>query len=151
METLKNVPALRNSWPTLLNNFFNRDSFNEGNLNFFDQNNFSTPAVNIKETDRDFSIDLMAPGFAKEDFRVEVDKNLLTISAEKRTENESGENGKYHRREFSYQSVRRSFTLPENIVDADSIKAQYSDGILCLTIPKKEEALPKPAKLIEIS
>lgn len=140
---------LNNSWPMLLNNFFNRDSFNEGNMNFFDQNN-SLPAVNIKETTENFSIELLAPGMTKADFKIEVDNDQLTITAQKQTESEN-DSGNYHRKEFSFQSLQRTFTLPENVVDVDKISAQYTEGILYLTIPKKEEALPKPAKLIEIA
>jgi HSP20 family protein len=150
METLRRLPMLNNSWPMLLNNLFNRDSFNEGNQNFFDQNNAVLPAVNIKENSESFSIELLAPGMTKADFKIEVDKNQLTISAQKQSVSESG-SGNYHRKEFSFQSLQRSFTLPENLVDVDKINAQYTEGILYLTIPKKEEALPKPAKLIEIA
>lgn len=143
---------LTNNWPMLLNNFFNRDSFNEGNLDFFDQkNNFVTPAVNIKETPQNFAIEILAAGLSKNDFKIEINNNELTISAEKSTSSESHENGNYHRKEFSFQSLKRTFTLPENIVDIDKINAQYTDGILDIQIPKKEEALPKPVKLIEIS
>jgi HSP20 family protein len=151
METLRKMPMLSNPWPMLLNNLFNRDSFNEGNLNFFDQNNTVVPAVNIKESAEAFTIEMLAPGMAKNDFKIEVDKNTLLVSAEKTSKNESDNDGNYHRREFSFQSLRRSFTIPGNIVDTDRISAQYSDGILRLEIPKKEEALPKPPKMIEIS
>ena len=152
METLRRLPVLNNSWPVLLNNLFNRDSFNEGNLDFFDQkNSLITPAVNIKETTQNFAIELLAPGMSKSDFKIEVNGNELIISAEKRTEKESQEAGNYHKKEFSFESLRRTFTLPEHIVDIDKINAQYHEGILLLEIPKKEEALPKPAKLIEIS
>ena len=150
METLKRLPMINSSWPMLLNNLFNRDSFNEGNLNFFDQNNAVIPAVNIKETTESFAIELLAPGMTKADFKVEVDKNQLTISAQKQSQSETDLDN-YHRKEFSFESLRRTFTLPENIVDVDKINAQYTEGILYLTIPKKEEALPKPAKLIQIS
>lgn len=141
---------LTNSWPMLLSNLFNRDAFNEGNLNFFDQNNAVIPAVNIKEASDSFSIELLAPGMTKADFKIEVDKNQLTISAQKQSESEDSSDN-YHRKEFSFQSLQRTFTLPEDLVDADKINAQYTEGILYLTLPKKEEALPKPAKLIEIA
>lgn len=152
METLRRLPGLNNSWPLLLNNLFNRDSFNEGNLEFFDQkNNIVTPAVNIKEMGQNFEIEMLAPGFSKNDFRIEVNGNELIVFAEKSTENESQEEGKYQKREFNIESLRRKFTLPENIVDTDKISAEYDGGILCLEIPKKEEALPKPVKVIQIS
>lgn len=150
METLRRRPMLTNSWPMLLSNLFNRDAFNEGNLNFFDQNNAVVPAVNIKEASDSFSIELLAPGMTKADFKIEVDKNQLTISAQKQSESEDSSDN-YHRKEFSFQSLQRTFTLPEDLVDADKINAQYTEGILYLTLPKKEEALPKPAKLIEIA
>lgn len=138
-----------NDWPMLLSNFFNRDAFNEGNLNFYNQNQVTVPAVNIRESAEAYGIELIAPGFSKTDFRIEVDNNRLTVSAEKNTENQT-RNDNYYRREFNCESIRRSFTLEEKVVDADRINAQYADGILRLYIPKKEEALPKPAKLIEI-
>lgn len=149
METLKNLPMLSNSWPTLLNNLFNRDAFNEGNLNFFDQQNAVIPSVNIRESHDSFAIEVLAPGMAKTDFKIEVDGKQLVISAAKQSQSESNTDN-YHRREFSVSSLRRTFTLSE-MVDADKIKAQYVDGILYVSLPKKEEALPKPAKLIEIS
>ena len=151
METLRRLPVLNNSWPLLLNNLFNRDSFNEGNQEFFDQKNSITPAVNIKELKQNFEIEMLAPGFSKNDFKIEVNGNELIVSAEKSRENESQEAGNYHKKEFSFESLRRKFTLPENIVDIDKISAEYNEGILCIQIPKKEEALPKPAKLIQIS
>jgi HSP20 family protein len=152
METLRRLPVLNNTWPLLLNNLFNRDSFNEGNLDFFDQkNSIITPAVNIKELDQNFEIEMLAPGFSKNDFRIEVNGGELIITAEKSTENESQETGNYHKKEFSFESLKRKFTLPENIVDIDKISAEYNGGILYLEIPKKEEALPKPVKLIPIS
>lgn len=149
METLKRLPMLNNSWPTLLSNLFNRDVFNEGNLNFFDQNTASVPAVNIKETDDSFSIELLAPGMNKSDFNIEVDGKQLTISAQRQSESENG-SGNYHRKEFSYESLSRTFTLPENLVDTDKINARYNEGILYVSVPKKEEALAKQAKRIEI-
>lgn len=150
METLKRLPALRNEWPMLLSNFFNRDAFNEGNQSFFNQN-YITPAVNIRESAEAYAIELVAPGMTKNDFKIELDGSQLTITAEKADESESGDQHTYHRKEFSFQSVKRSFTLPEKVVDAEKITAEYKEGILYLNIPKKEEALPKPARMIQIS
>lgn len=107
------------------------------------------PPVNIKETENSFLVELMAPGMKKEDFNIELDNELLTISAEVRSENSTQEEGKFTRREFGYSSFRRSFTLPETVKEED-IKAMYQDGILRIDLPKKEEALPKPKRLIEI-
>ena len=84
----------------------------------------------------------------KEDFNIEVDNDLLTISSEFQSENTT-EEGKFTRREFSHSSFRRSFTLPETVKD-DDIKASYENGILKISLPKREEALPKPKRLIDI-
>jgi HSP20 family protein len=112
--------------------------------------NFNTnvPAVNIKETDTSFGIELAAPGKKKEDFNIEIDHNVLTISSEEKTEKEKTE-GKYTRKEFSYSSFRRAFTLPET-VNTESINATYENGVLYVALPKREEALPKPKRLIKI-
>lgn len=96
------------------------------------------PAVNIAETDGDFQIELAVPGLKKEDFKINVDKNILSISAEKKSES-TPEGKKYSKREYSYTSFVRSFTLPETI-DHGKIDAAYTDGILKLTVAKKEEA-----------
>lgn len=109
----------------------------------------AVPPVNIRETDESFTVELMAAGLKKEDFNIEVDNDLLTISSEVRKENNE-ETAKFTRREFSFTSFKRSFTLPET-VKHDEINAAYEDGILRITLPKKEEALPKAKRLIEIS
>jgi len=96
------------------------------------------PAVNIAETENEFHIELAAPGLSKEDFKVNLDKNVLTISAEKKAENTVNDK-KYSKREYSYNSFVRSFTLPES-ADQSKIEAEYTDGILKLNVAKKEEA-----------
>ena len=96
------------------------------------------PAVNIAETDNEFHIELAVPGLKKEDFKINLDKNVLSISAEKKAEN-TDEGKKYSKREYSYSSFVRSFTLPES-TDHAKIEADYTDGILKLNVPKKEEA-----------
>lgn len=128
-----------------------------GNLmeNFFNDNFLSrefssaVPAVNVLETDDEFNVELSAPGFKKDDFKIECDNQMLTISGEHRTENESKEKT-FTRREFNYGSFRRTFTLPET-VNEDKIDAKYEDGILKIHLPKKEEAKAKPPKEIKIS
>lgn len=110
--------------------------------------NANVPAVNIKETDTSFGIELAAPGKTKEDFNIEIDHNVLTISSEEKSEKEATQ-GKYTRKEFNYSSFRRAFTLPET-VNTDSINATYENGVLHVALPKNEEALPKPKRLIEI-
>ena len=96
------------------------------------------PAVNIAETENEFHIELAVPGLKKEDFKINLEKNVLSISAEKKTENVD-EGKKYSKKEYSYNSFIRSFTLPET-VDHARIEAEYTDGILKLTVAKKEEA-----------
>ena len=112
--------------------------------------NRMVPPVNIRENDNNYSVELMAPGMKKEDFNIELDNELLTISAEIKSENITQEEGKFTRREFSYSSFKRTFTLPETVKEED-IQAAYQDGILKITLPKKEEALPKPKRMIEIA
>jgi HSP20 family protein len=98
------------------------------------------PAVNISETDNHYHIELAAPGLKKEDFKIDVDHNVLTISAEKQTEQtENNDNKKYNKREYSYTSFARSFTLPES-ADDGSIDATYTDGVLKIDVAKREEA-----------
>lgn len=97
-----------------------------------------TPAVNIAETENQFHIELAVPGLSKEDFKISVDKNVLSVSAEKKTENVE-EGKKYSKKEYAYNSFVRSFTLPES-ADQSKIEAEYIDGILKLNVAKKEEA-----------
>jgi len=96
------------------------------------------PAVNIAENDNEFHIELAVPGLKKEDFKINLDKNILTISAEKKSEN-TAETKKYSKREYSYNSFVRSFTLPDT-ADHSKIDADYTDGILKLNVAKREEA-----------
>lgn len=107
------------------------------------------PAVNINEDDNQFIIDVAAPGMEKKDFKLELNHNVLTISAEKEEEKEEKKR-KFSRREFNYASFRRSFTLP-NMVNEEGIKATYQNGVLSISIPKKEEAKVKPLKQIDIA
>ncbi len=123
----------------------------------FDKNIFSrgseadsmVPAVNIRENEDAFILDLAAPGMKKEDFKINLDNNVLSISSEKKHEsNESNE--KWTRREFAYSSFCRTFTLPKSI-DLEKIKADYKDGILALQLPKREEAKVAVNREIKIS
>jgi len=108
----------------------------------------SHPAVNIIETEDDFKIQLAAPGLTKKDFNLNVENETLTISAEKKVEKVEGET--YNRHEFSFNEFKRTFHLPETI-DNQQITANLENGILTVTLAKKEEAKPKPAKKIEIN
>jgi len=136
-------------FPNFFDKFFDTDLF-DWNARNFSGTNTTLPSVNIKESDEGFEVEMAAPGLKKEDFNIELNNDVLTISSEKKVENEVKDGEEFTRREFSYQSFRRSFTLP-NIVEMDKIKASYEDGILKINIPKKEEAKPKPAKKIAIA
>lgn len=114
--------------------------------------NPNVPAVNIKETEDGFELEVAVPGMKKEDFKVELDHDVLTISSENEHKNEEKDkDGKYTKREFRYQSFKRSFRLPKGVVDGEKIQAKYENGILYLGLPKKEEAKPKPARQIEVA
>lgn len=149
MNLVKRNSALNNALPMLLDNFFNRDAFREGNLNFYDATT-SVPAVNIKETTENYALEMVAPGMAKTDFKVALENDVLTISAEKSNSTSEAEEGVYSRKEFSYQSLKRSFSFPQDVVDTERIEAKYEDGILHIKIPKKEEVLRNRIKQIEI-
>ncbi|WP_134089118.1 Hsp20/alpha crystallin family protein [Olivibacter sp. XZL3] len=143
------VRRTRGSFPSLFDDFFNRDLFNWDNGNL-SQANVTVPSVNIKETADNYEVEMAAPGMNKNDFKIELDGNLLTISSSKEFEDEKKEDG-YARKEFSYQSFQRSFNFPKDVVDEDKIEAKYENGLLQLTIPKKEEAKRKGPRLINIS
>jgi HSP20 family protein len=96
------------------------------------------PAVNISESDNAYHVELAAPGLSKQDFKINLDRNLLNISVERQSEN-SEEGKRYNKQEFSFQSFVRSFTLPE-AADHNGIEASYENGILKVDIKKKEEA-----------
>ncbi len=108
----------------------------------------TVPAVNIKETNDAYVIEMAAPGLKKSDFDIEFDNGILTISSKKEDEKVE-ENVNYTKREFSYSEFKRSFTLPDT-AEVDKIEAKYKDGILEIVIPKKEEAKVKPKKKISI-
>jgi HSP20 family protein len=146
MTKWNNGPNMTN----LFDDFFSRDLWNRGLTNN-SSTNTTIPAVNIKETTEAFVVEMAAPGMKKEDFRVELDGNNLTITSEMQNETDVKEGERYTRREFSYQSFERSFTLPKNVVDVDQINAKYENGVLHLLIPKREEAKQKPPRFIEIN
>ena len=135
----------RTFFPSIVDEFFGRDFL----PNIFEfQTGINMPSVNIVEGKNDFRIEVAAPGLQKDDFKINLDNNVLTISSEKEEKQEEKDE-RYMRREFSYTSFRRSFSLPQT-VEADKISANHSNGVLSISIPKKEEAKIKPAKQIEI-
>jgi len=102
--------------------------------------------VNVKETEKSYQLEVVAPGFEKTDFKVNLDQNLLTISAEKKNEVKE-ENDKQIRREYSYHSFKRSFTIDEKI-DATNIDASYINGVLTLNLPKKETVKASATEIV---
>ena len=138
-----------NQHPSLFDRFFDNNLFDWSNRNFSNTNT-TLPSVNIKESNDNFEVEMAAPGFTKNDFKIELNHDLLTISSEKEIENETKEGQQFSLREFSFQSFSRSFTLP-NSADSEKIVAKYENGILLITIPKKEEARPKPSRQIAIA
>ncbi len=136
--------------PSFWDNFFSKDLMDWGSTNF-SSTDTTLPAVNVKESEDAFQIEVAAPGMSRGDFRVNLENNVLTISSEKKEEKKEEGKGLYTRREFSYQSFQRSFTIPENLVEGEKISAKYSNGLLSISLPKKEEVKPKPAREIKIS
>lgn len=132
--------------PRVFNNIFDDDFF----TGFFgDSNKGTLPAVNISESNEDFRIELAAPGYRKEDFKIDLDKNVLTISVEQQDKKEEQEDKKLLRCEYRYSTFTRAFTLPDS-ANSDKINASYADGVLAITIPKHETAKTKPARQISI-
>jgi HSP20 family protein len=136
------------NYPSVFDRFFDNDLFDWSHKNF-STTNTTLPSVNIKESTQDFVVEVAAPGLEKGDFKIELNRDILTVSSEKKVEKETKEGQQFTCREFSYQSFSRSFTLP-NIADGDKIAAKYENGILSISIPKKEEIISKMNRQIEI-
>ncbi len=137
--------AIAPGFESMFNEFFNHDfpvSFRNGAVQ-------KSPAVNVVESPNGYRLEVAAPGLAKEDFEVKVDKDQLTISAKKAETKAEDNVEKYTRKEFSFFEFSRSFHLPET-VDTTNIKASYENGVLHVTLEKKPEAKPQPARVIEI-
>ena len=139
----------RNEWPLLgngswLSDFFDTEKFFDSDL----LKNRALPAVNVKETEKNYEIEVVAPGRSKKDFKISAEEGVLTISSEIEEKKEQNEKD-YTRKEFSYSSFSRSFMLPEN-ANEDDIKANYADGILKLEVAKKVISQPKVKKAIEV-
>ena len=125
--------------------------------NFFDEDFFpvvpnrtsSMPAVNIREDEKSYALDLAVPGMDKKDLKIDINEDVLTISSESKNETEESKDG-FRRKEFSYKAFTRSFYIPEN-VNREKIEATYKDGVLSINLPKQEEEKSKVTKTIEIS
>ena len=127
---------------------FGNELFNWENNNF-SRTSTTLPSVNIQETADNYEVEVAAPGMDKNDFKITLDGNLLIISSVKEQE-QTNDEATFTRREFSYESFQRSFQLPKNVVDEDKITARYENGLLHLSIPKREEVKQKPPRMIDI-
>ncbi|MBX2895746.1 MAG: Hsp20/alpha crystallin family protein [Cyclobacteriaceae bacterium] len=142
------MKLMKSSLPSLVN-----DGFLSGLLDdrFFDSDWMkrmeNVPAVNVVETEKDFEIEMAAPGLDKKDFNITVENGVLSITCEKKTETQEDKKN-YMRKEYNYKGFSRSFTLPENI-KTEKVDARYENGILKLVLPKTVEAKVKP-KAIEV-
>ncbi|MGB1017898.1 MAG: Hsp20/alpha crystallin family protein [Chitinophagales bacterium] len=130
---------------SIFDELFNNETFNTPKANTGN----TTPAVNIRENENGFFLDFALPGVSKDQVVIKLDNDKLTVSSEKK-ENKEEKTENFTRREFHFNSFKRSFVLPETI-DVSKIKANHNDGILSIEIPKKEEAKPKPVRQIEIA
>ena len=142
------MTLLSKRFPSLLPGFFDEPFFNvdwSGNKSWLSE----MPPVNIVDKGGEFDIELAVPGMNKEDFHVTCENGYLTIKAEKEEKKEEKDKN-YTRREYNYNSFERSFSLPES-VKADQVKAKYENGVLKLSLPKKEEAKAKPKMEVKIS
>lgn len=141
------------AWSSWIDEMFNRDLPSIFTPNF--NTGITLPKVNIREAKDAYYVDMAVPGMKKTDFHIDLDNKVLSISNDvvEKNKEESGKNeeeGNYTRREFGYASFKRSFSLPETIKE-ENIKASYSDGILSIHLPKKEESIQKPPRSIKIS
>jgi HSP20 family protein len=144
MEDKAMLPTItRRTFSPFLSNLFDDDFFPVLN-----NRTSSMPAVNIKENDKSYFLELAVPGMDKKDLKIDINEDVLTISSESRSESEEEKDG-YKRKEFSYSSFCRSFYIPENI-NRDKIEANYKDGILNVELPKMEEEKSKITRQIKI-
>ncbi|MBD3631258.1 Hsp20/alpha crystallin family protein [Cyclobacterium sp.] len=136
-------------WPKAISDLLGSDNWPEFDTRFYDwEQKFEIPSVNIKETEKEFQVEVAAPGFEKKDFKIESSEGVLTIQAEKEVKKEEDKE-QIKRQEFSYASIKRSFSLPEN-AESDKIAAKYENGILMLEIPKLKQVVAPAKKEIKV-
>ena len=153
MKTL----AKRNAdvFPSFVSDFFRTSPFMGSGLFDLDTDllparlGVTVPSANVRETEKEYMVELAVPGLTKNDFKIEIENNLLTVSAEKEEEKNEKEKG-FTRREYSFNSFSRSFSLPENRM-AEKIDAKYEEGVLKIHVPKKEVTPQKLKKEITVS
>jgi HSP20 family protein len=129
--------------------FFMPNLFDDDFLPLLSDRKSTMPAVNIREDEKKYFLELAIPGMDKKDLKIDINEDVLTISSENKSETEENRNG-YKRKEFSYSSFSRNFYLPEN-VEREKIEANYKDGILSVELPKQEEGKNKITREIKIS
>jgi len=134
-------------FPSFFDDFLRRDIFNWGNADFFPA---KSPAVNLREQPGHYEVELAVPGVKREDIKVQLNGNTLTISCQKTAETRE-DNDRYISREFNYGSFSRVFQLQKDVVDIDQIDAKLEEGILKLRIPKTEKAKQQESRLIEVA
>jgi HSP20 family protein len=143
------LPAMikrKSYYPTWNDHIFGNDLFSKF---FSDGADYSVPAVNIRETDNSYQIEMAVPGIAKDDLNIKLENDILTIASERKQENDKNSDG-YMRREFAYHTFSRSFELPE-MVNTEKIKATHTDGVLTIELPKVKEETANKSKTIKIS
>jgi HSP20 family protein len=138
----ENKPSMPNLWDEFFGNGLLGDVYRNSRMS-------SLPSANIIDEKERFLVELAAPGLEKEDFKISLAENVLSISVEKEEKSEENKDN-YARKEFSYTSFKRGFNIPDTI-QTEKIRAEYENGILQLALPKKEEAIVKPPKEIKIS
>jgi HSP20 family protein len=144
MEDKTMLPTIRRSFSPFLSNFFDDEFFP-----VMPTRQGTVPAVNIREDEKNFTLELAVPGIDKKDLKIDISEDVLTVSSETKNESEESNDG-YKRKEFSFTSFCRSFYIPEN-VNRDKIGASYKDGILSVELPKQEEEKNKITRQVKIS
>lgn len=129
--------------------FYMPNLFDDDFLPVVSSSTSSMPAVNIREDEKNYILDLAVPGIDKNDLKIDINEDVLTISSETKNETEENKDG-YKRKEFSFSSFCRSFYIPEN-VNRDKIEANYKDGVLAVALPKQKEEKNKITRQIKIS
>lgn len=140
------IRRFNNQYPninTMFEDFFGENAYTQATQNR------TTPAINVRENEDEYNIEVAAPGLKKDNFKVEVNNSVLTISYEDEVKKEVEEQN-FTRKEFAYTNFCRSFSIPRTEVDDSKINAEYKDGILSVKLQKREEIKPKPARMISI-
>ena len=144
------VNRVGHSFPYLVESLFDRSLHTPFFQKNYEDNVSTAPLVNVYETKDEYIIDLAVPGIKKNDVRLHIENDVLEVFYDTKKD-EAEKKGKYTHREFSFYSFSKSFTLPKGKVNTDDVQATYEKGILTVSLPKREEAKPKPKRVIEVS